>query len=280
MIGIDASDNNPELSYLTQLAGVSFAIVKATEGLTFTDPTHADKAARARDWSKLLGHYHFDRSNDDGAAQARFFLSVAKPLPGETCWWDLETVDGEPWAVVAARAALGLATINQECGARCGLYTDRYELVAVIAAATPAERTILEAAPLWFADPDHPAGRPLSPLPWSLHQYGQQGGIDVNVTSPSFNWDACAVPKTGPGPVPDPAPIPNPLPTSMEGDLLAIIETDGTHWAATNGLTKHPLEATVYAELGLLAAQYFDPHTFVVTPKWVPATTWNALATV
>ena len=245
MLGIDASNNNPELAYDTQLAGVSFAIIKATEGLSFVDATHATKAARAREWSKLLGHYHFDRSDCDGAAQALFFLAHAQPLPGETCWWDMETADGEPWSVVAARAALALSTIHQECGARAGLYSDRYELVAVIAAATPAERTILEAAPLWFADPDHPAGRPLSPIPWSLHQYGQQGGIDMNVTSPAFSWAAVAVPKN---------------------------------------ITKHLLasaaEATVYAELGLLAAQYYDPHTFLVTAKWVPPATWNALATV
>ena len=283
MNGIDASGNNVELAYLTQLAGAEFAIIKATEGLTFRDDTCQARAEMARNWSKKLGFYHFDRSNDDGAAQARFFLSVAQPLPGETCWWDVETVDGEPWAVIAARTALGLVTIHQECGARAGMYTDRYELVAMIAAATPAERAILEAAPLWFADPDHPAGRPLAPLPWSIHQYGQQGGIDVNVTNTTFNWTAIAVPSTSPTPAPDPAPEPDPQ-IPVEGDLLAVIETDGTHWAATNGLTKHPLastaEATIYAELGLLGPEYFDPHTFIVTAKWVPPATWNALVSV
>lgn len=221
MIGVDASNRNPDLAYSTQLAGASFAIIKATEGLTFVDPTYAAKVERAREWSKLTGAYHFLRSDDDGAAQARFFLSVAQPLPGETLWCDWETTDGQTWAGTADCAGTFIATVNTESGARCGLYSDRYELVAGTVAATPAVRTILEAAPLWFADPDHPAGRPLSPLPWSLHQYGEQGGIDMNVTSPSFNWGAMAVPEAAP----PPAPVPFPVPPIGDLDVPYLIRT-------------------------------------------------------
>lgn len=52
------------------------AIVKATEGRTFTDPRFAENLAGAIGAGKLFGVYHFLTSTSDGAAQATHFLDT------------------------------------------------------------------------------------------------------------------------------------------------------------------------------------------------------------
>jgi lysozyme len=58
------------------LAGLDFAIVKATEGDGYTDPRYHAHAADVRRAGKVLAAYHFGRSEASGAAQAAHFLSV------------------------------------------------------------------------------------------------------------------------------------------------------------------------------------------------------------
>lgn len=75
--GFDASHFNG-ITDMAQAknAGKSFAIFKATDGLTFTDPTFASKIHSAIGLGLVSGAYHFLRPTDDPRAQARFFVSV------------------------------------------------------------------------------------------------------------------------------------------------------------------------------------------------------------
>jgi len=264
VIGLDASNVNAEALFRLRLPLVDFAILKATEGLTFVDPFRPTRAAQVRALGKALGFYHFDRSNDDGISQARFFVRIADPQPGDTLWLDMETADAQSWATVAGRAADFLRTVGTLTGAKCGLYSDRSELVAVIAAADPVQRTLLEAAPLWFADPSHAQGHPSCPLPWAIHQYGSAGGLDANVTNPAFVWAAMAVPGSHPAPTPAPTPIPpTPLPTPAPSDpkesaVLLFQDSTGIYFLTGAGTVHVPSVADV-ALLRSLGVPFANP---------------------
>ena len=83
-----------------------FVICKATEGVGFTDPTFAGFADAVLDSGKLLGAYHFARTND-AIAEADAFLDVVWPYLGKCLlaldfeadaigngvWWAKEWLD-------------------------------------------------------------------------------------------------------------------------------------------------------------------------------------------
>lgn len=67
------------------------AIIKATEGATFTDPKFAQNRMGARAARKCLGFYHFLASTSAGDAQANHFLYTTAPLDDELLCLDWET---------------------------------------------------------------------------------------------------------------------------------------------------------------------------------------------
>jgi lysozyme len=71
-----------------------FAIIKATEGTTYTSSKFAAQWKSAKSKAAHRGAYHFARpENSSATAQATHFLSVVKPTPGESVWLDLEASD-------------------------------------------------------------------------------------------------------------------------------------------------------------------------------------------
>lgn len=83
-----------------------FVICKATEGVGFIDSTFYGFADATLDSGKLLGAYHFARTND-AIAEAEAFISVVKPYLGKCLlaldfeadavgngvWWAKEWLD-------------------------------------------------------------------------------------------------------------------------------------------------------------------------------------------
>ncbi len=74
-------------------SGVQFMYHKATEGLTLRDPNYELRRGQARAAGMAFGAYHFARpSGGDALDEARFFVGVAKPAPGDLApCLDLET---------------------------------------------------------------------------------------------------------------------------------------------------------------------------------------------
>lgn len=82
--GVDTSHHNAAVDWKTLSASeVRFVFVKATDGLDYLDPAFADTFQAAKDAGLLRGAYHFYETNDDGAAQAAWFIRNVDLQPGD-----------------------------------------------------------------------------------------------------------------------------------------------------------------------------------------------------
>src|SRR5438477_3384010 len=76
---IDLSHFNQNLDFAAiRRSGIIGAIHKASQGLTFVDPTYATHKAAGTATGLLWGAYHFG-TGANGVAQAEAFLNVVKP---------------------------------------------------------------------------------------------------------------------------------------------------------------------------------------------------------
>ena len=67
-------------------AGIRFAIMKATEGSSWNDPTYAKNVSGATSNGIVVGAYHFadpSSASGDAVAEADHFVSVARNSPGD-----------------------------------------------------------------------------------------------------------------------------------------------------------------------------------------------------
>jgi lysozyme len=102
-----------------------FGFMKATEGLTYTDPTFATNWQQTQASGVYRGAYHFFRPQDDGVAQAQQFLSVAGTdftgdLPPVV---DFEVTDGVSNPVITQRLSDFLTTVRSQTGRTPMIYT-------------------------------------------------------------------------------------------------------------------------------------------------------------
>lgn len=100
MNGIDVSSYQPNIN-IAGLAG-DFAIVKATEGISYVNPYFSAQAQSTLNGKKLLGIYHY-ASGYNYKAEADHFISVAKDYIGKAIFMlDFEdsvvSTGGVPWA--------------------------------------------------------------------------------------------------------------------------------------------------------------------------------------
>lgn len=92
----DLSNNNPAFNAPAyRSAGHQLIVLKATEGLGYTDDRHAARADAAHHAGLLVGHYHFCRpdSHPEGTGEAAAFWAAVKPhwRPGDLLILDIET---------------------------------------------------------------------------------------------------------------------------------------------------------------------------------------------
>nr|MDE7190383.1 hypothetical protein [Muribaculaceae bacterium] len=76
VIGIDISAHNGDIDFRKVAAdGISFVIIKATEGGTFKDRKFIDNLRKAREAGLKVGAYHFFRFDTPGYMQGLNFLN-------------------------------------------------------------------------------------------------------------------------------------------------------------------------------------------------------------
>jgi len=108
-----------------EVAG-DFVLVKATEGIDYTNPEFNGHAKQTLSAGKKLGVYHFIRNDSDIKQQADYFLMVVKPYIGKAMLvLDFENTTG---STIQNQTGVGLAKqwldyVYQQTGVRSVLYT-------------------------------------------------------------------------------------------------------------------------------------------------------------
>jgi lysozyme len=179
--GIDVSNHQDRIDWSRVKAdGITFAFVKASEGMTFADPKYDAHVAGAKSVGIKTGAYHFARpdtnSTDaarDARAEADWFLSLAAPRSGDLLpALDLET-GGLPESQMVVWTRAWLDRVRKAIGVRPLVYTYPYFWEQM--GQTKAFRTY----PLWIAN--YGVSEPTLPGGWrryAVWQYSASGTVD------------------------------------------------------------------------------------------------------
>lgn len=154
--------------------GLSFAFVKATQGLNYTNPDMVAQIATAEKAKLVVGVYHFMQPGDSVSAQISYFKSRNIVKPGYLIAVDWEGLNGH-WASGADKDAFIKALKAAYPKNRVGLYTN-------VDGWHHHDTTSYCGDFLWIADITT-AGHPRIQHAWTFHQYGQSGGIDADVAN-------------------------------------------------------------------------------------------------
>jgi GH25 family lysozyme M1 (1,4-beta-N-acetylmuramidase) len=182
MIGIDISNWQPTVDWpKVKAAGVTFAWFKATEGLSYVDPTFSKHATGASTVGIRWGAYHFARpDNNSPAVEVERFLSVAQPKVGQL----LPVLDFEHRADLSPSAMTTWAKewlqgVEKAIGVKPIFYTYPFFFWNDMGGPTD-----LKAYPLWLAsyganDGTRGTATPLfADWPIAAHQYTSNGYVD------------------------------------------------------------------------------------------------------
>jgi len=151
-------------------AGYQFALIKATEGLTYVNPTLAADWNDAKDAGLTRAAYHFCHPElNDPAAEAAYFLANVTLQPGDLIAADLESGVGNLLAWVQTF----MAALAAGAGFKPLLYSDPGFL-----AAHGLHDPSLTPYGLWLAD--YQSTPPAAPAPWAAWTIWQSGTGQVS----------------------------------------------------------------------------------------------------
>lgn len=238
-----------------------FVIVKATEGVGFTDPKCEGHYQKAKAAGKLLGVYHFARPDlgNSAEAEADWFVSQIQGYIGEAILvldWEVQQ-----WRTDWAKAFLD--RVKDKTGVKPLIYMSASQVTAYDwSAVAKADYG------LWIAGYPAKYNVPNPPEPadgempfntgawdgiWAIWQYTSSAGtLDRDVANMTREAWAAYAAKNGETPKPTPAPQPAPAPqpnyvvyTVVPGDTLSgIAARYGTTYqkiASDNGIANPSL---------------------------------------
>lgn len=198
MYGIDLSNYQRSLDLESKDINFDFAIIKATEGTNFQDPSFKKFALQLTKMNKLIGCYHFARpdnrkSADDMVNEAKWFLDVVKEaglLNKTILCLDYETAPYEP-----AMAKIWLDYVSNNSNSTPFIYGS-YSVLQKFASAG-----VLKNCKIWMAkwpsierylvgDPPGLSLPSKAKVPYDIWQYSSNGyvpsyagRIDLDYTS-------------------------------------------------------------------------------------------------
>ncbi len=173
-------------------AGHHFAIVKATEGISYVNPHYREDSDSMREAGLIRGTYHYALPQYSAVLQAQHYAAVLATnttdldLPPVL---DLEETGGLGPVALQAWVRTFLATLDTLTGRQTIIYVSpgfwRYQM---------ANTTEFSERPLWIADYNG-STEPTRPLPggwrnWNIWQYsswGQVPGVNTAVDLDKFN---------------------------------------------------------------------------------------------
>jgi lysozyme len=179
--GLDVSSFQSKVDWAAlKNAGIVFAFVKATEGVTIKDGNFVANMEGARSAGILVGPYHFFHPLDNVDEQVEFFLSTVGNIPSGDLPPALDIEAPEEWMKFSIGQRVSFVQMwLQSVQAKTGLNP-----IVYLSSSFPGDilgnPEFLKDYPLWVADytssssPELPAVFPR----WSFWQYSKTGRID------------------------------------------------------------------------------------------------------
>lgn len=182
--GVDISHHNEKVDLPLIAKSQAFVFLKATEGLSYVDPTFAARWLGLKLSGAKRGAYHFFRADKDPIIQARHFCETVGELEENDLplVLDMETMDGKRAGAVIIAAQIFLDEIERLSGKTPIIYSGHSFIVELNLPVSFAKY------PLWLAR--YTIVTPAAPAPWKdwmFWQYsenkkinGVSGDCDVN----------------------------------------------------------------------------------------------------
>lgn len=168
---------------------VSFAFIKATEGVLKVDPYFKRNWHEAPKNGIITGAYHFFRANRDGKWQARFFLQNVAIESGDLPpVVDVETLDNQTPDLLRKQLQAFLTYVHLKTGVKPIIYT-QLSFFADYLAGNFNEYT------LWIAHYNHPELQIEQSINWRFWQHSETAkvnGISSYVDFDAFRGDSVA----------------------------------------------------------------------------------------
>ena len=211
---------------------VDFAIIKATEGVGYTDPAFYNLYEKAKKSGKLLGVYHFARPdlNNSAIAEADWFVKVIRPYVKEAILvldWESGYLGNVSWAKAF------LDRVKEQTGIKALLYASRSPINSFDwSSVANADYG------LWVADYGANTGsegnKPVVKwwpfyILWQYTSKGRVAGYNGNVDMNNFygdaeTWRKYATSESNPKPAPTPTPAPEPAKKTNEQLAQEVLE--------------------------------------------------------
>jgi len=169
LMGIYGQDWSSYQSSAPSTAGLSFAFMKVTEGLSYVNPRWRAQRDHARANGLVVGFYHYPHMRNDPHAEADYFLSQVDWQPGDLIVLDWEGYDsanaGVTHAAQMAYKESWLAYVKAKMpGHRVGMYCNVDYWNNVDTSGNAGDF-------LWIATAGRGAGDPGIRASWLFHQY-------------------------------------------------------------------------------------------------------------
>ncbi len=198
--GIDVSYWDAGIDWpKVRATGQRFVIAKATEGITYKDPTFDDNWFGAKSAGLLRGAYHFFRCNVDAKKQADYFIDYVKTVKDNGEFppvLDLETNDGVNKEKIVPAVKIWLDRVESAFGKKPIIYSGQYFLQDYLIQPGGGPPAWAKDYPLWLAQYPNQyvdGAKPFLPrgwFAWTIWQYSDKGvvnGINAKVDMNVFN---------------------------------------------------------------------------------------------
>lgn len=166
---------------------ISFAYIKATEGIAQVDPYFQRNWRECPKAGIICGAYHFFRPQKSGAWQAKFFLQTVRIERGDLPMMvDVETLDGTSPAKMREELNSFLAYVKRKTRVKPVIYSG-------LSFYNDYLRGFYDTYPLWLAHYYHPELKLKNSSKWSFWQHSDKAkvnGINHIVDFDVFNGDS------------------------------------------------------------------------------------------
>ncbi len=195
--GIDVSRYQGDVAWKEVAeSGITFALAKATQGTSYADPKFSKNWEGMKREGIIRGAYHFLTPDEDGAAQARHFISVVHPESGDLpTVVDVERIGKHSNADLVRVLLAFRDEIQQHHGHEIMIYVSPAFWTDHLEPHLPSAWT----GPLWIAEYEVKEPKLISKISdWSIWQHsntgrckGIKGNVDLNIAR---NIDSIRIP--------------------------------------------------------------------------------------